>query len=91
VERGHMARFLTASFELRSGASLPASTTDWFSDDDGFTLESSINQAADAGWTAGFGDGTYGYHEVVRREQMAGFLSRWLDTVVDQMDAPLPD
>lgn len=91
VERGHMARFLTAAFELRAGESLASSGTDWFSDDDGLTLESSINQAADAGWAAGFGDGIYGYHEVVRREQMAAFLARWLDTVVEQLDAPLPD
>jgi len=91
VERGHMARFLAASFEVRAGEALPASATNWFTDDDGLTLESSIDQAADAGWTVGFGDGTYGYHEVVRREQMAGFLSRWLDTVVERSDAPLPD
>lgn len=90
VERGHMARFLTAAFELRAGEPLPSPSTNWFSDDDGRALESSINQAADAGWAAGFGNGTYGYHEVVRREQMAAFLTRWLATAVEQTDAPLP-
>jgi uncharacterized protein YkwD len=82
VERGHMAKFLVQSFEYRTGKPLPSPTRDWFPDDDGYVLESDINRIADAGWAGGFSDGTYRHGQTVRRDHMAYFLTRWLDTLV---------
>ena len=70
VSRAQMAGFLVRALGL------PASTTDHFRDDDGVTLESSINALADAGITGGCDDGKYCPKSAVSREQMAAFMLR---------------
>lgn len=70
VSRGQMASFLARAL------SLPASTKDWFTDDDGNTHEANINKLADAGITLGLGGGLYDPDGFVTRAQMASFLAR---------------
>jgi hypothetical protein len=72
VSRAQMAAFLVRALDL------PPSTTDYFSDDDDDTLESSINALAQAGLTGGCGNGKYCHDASVSREQMAAFLKRAL-------------
>jgi phospholipase C len=81
VTRAQMATFLVRAYEF-VGPAL-TSSRDWFSDDDGNTHETNINKAAEAGFAAGRADGTYGPNEVVTREQMATFLARVLDLLVE--------
>ena len=82
VRRDQMASFLARALGL------PASTTNWFDDDDGNTHEASINSIADAGITLGFPDGTYQPAGLVSRAQMASFLKRALD--LDPIIPPPP-
>ncbi len=70
VTRGQMATFLARALDL------PASTTNWFPDDDGSTHEANINAIADAAITLGLADGTFNPNGFVRRDQMASFLAR---------------
>ncbi len=70
VTRGQMASFLARAFDL------PATATDFFSDDNGNTHEDNINRIAEAGITLGFADGTYQPGGNVSREQMGSFIAR---------------
>jgi len=70
VSRAQMAAFLVRALDL------PSTETDYFSDDDGDSLESSINALAAAGLTGGCGAGKYCPDASVSREQMAAFLTR---------------
>ncbi len=70
VSRAEMAIFLDK--ELNP----PATSTDFFDDDDGKTGESSINRLAAAGITAGCGTRRYCPTASVTRGQMAAFLRR---------------
>jgi hypothetical protein len=74
VTRAEMATFLTRAF------SLPATTTDYFTDDDGLFFEPDINAIAAAGITKGCNtDQTlYCPTQNVLRDQMASFLARAL-------------
>jgi hypothetical protein len=76
LNRGQMAAF------IRRALSLPPSTSDYFTDDDGTTFEGDINSIAEAGITKGCNppdndrfcpDGN------VRRDVMAAFLRRAFD------------
>ena len=80
VNRGQMATFLVHAYEY-VGPPLTASQ-DYFSDDDGNVHEDNINKAAEAGFTGGRADGTYGPNDPVLRDQMASFLARVLDLLV---------
>jgi len=73
VTRGQMAAFLARAF------SLPTTTTDYFTDDETSTFESSINRVAAADITGGCGGGKYCPLANVTRGQMAAFLHRALD------------
>jgi hypothetical protein len=77
VNRGQMATFLVRSYEYVAPA-LTASQ-DYFPDDDGSVHENNINKSAEAGFTGGRADGTYGPLDPVLRDQMASFLARVLD------------
>jgi hypothetical protein len=88
VTRAQMATFLVRAYEY-VGPRLTA-TSDWFPDDDGNAHEDNINKAADAGFTGGRSDGTYGPNEPVRRDQMASFLARVLDLLVEGGFATTP-
>lgn len=70
-------RAQAASFLARALA-LPPATQDWFSDDDGRTHEADINRLAEAGITAGCGEGVYCPTEPMTRAQMASLLVRAL-------------
>jgi hypothetical protein len=70
VSRAQMAAFLVRALGV------PPATKDWFSDDDGSTLEASINAMAEAGLTGGCGAGAFCPNRAVTREQMAAFLVR---------------
>jgi Tol biopolymer transport system component len=73
VTRGQMAAFLARAFDL------PGTSTDYFTDDENSTFESSINKVAAAGITGGCGGTKYCPLANVTRGQMAAFLRRALD------------
>ena len=89
VTRDQMAAFLVRTFTFRTGATLPAGS-DSFSDDTGNTHEANINRAATAGFAAGTSTGKYSPRAIVRRDQMATFLARTLDKLVQDGDAVAP-
>ena len=70
VTRGQMASFLARMFDL------PATTTDYFTDDDGTTHETDINSLAAAEITTGCTATTFCPAGPVSRGQMASFLVR---------------
>ena len=72
VTRGQMAAFLDRAFAL------PATTTDFFTDDNGTTFEANINRLAASGITTGCSATTYCPTAEVTRGQMAAFLHRAL-------------
>jgi hypothetical protein len=63
---------------LAKALNLPATTTDYFDDDNGKTGESSINRMAAAGLTGGCAPRRYCPRANITREQMAAFLRRAL-------------
>jgi hypothetical protein len=72
VTRGQMATFLVRALDL------PATPTDYFTDDDGTTHEQNINRVKEAGITSGCTPTTYCPDSSVTRGQMAAFLRRAL-------------
>jgi hypothetical protein len=72
VTREQMASFLAR------GLGLPASSTDYFSDDAGSPHQADINRLAAAGIATGCGGGSYCPTVGVTREQMASYLARAL-------------
>ncbi len=71
VTRGQMAAFLARAFTL------PATSTDYFTDDDGSIFEADINALAEAGIARGCNDGTQFCPTAdVTRGQMAAFIRR---------------
>jgi spore germination protein YaaH len=72
VTRSQMASFLARFLDL------PATSTDYFDDDDANKHESNINRLAAAGITYGCGQRRYCPDGLVLRDQMASFLSRAL-------------
>lgn len=74
VTRAQMASFLVRAFDL------PATTTDYFTDDDGNIHEANINRLRASGITVGCGVGGTAYcpNRKVTRAEMATFLVRAL-------------
>jgi hypothetical protein len=70
VTRAQMASFLSRALNL------PATSTDYFSDDTGDVHETNINRVAAAGITLGCRTNNYCPREPVTRGQMAAFLFR---------------
>ncbi len=82
VRRGEMAAFLVRTYRYRTGAALsPAG--DFFTDDSDSVFSDAINSAATARFVGGFADGTYRPHVAITREQMATFVGRALDALVE--------
>ena len=81
VARSQMASFLARAL------SLPPSSTDFFSDDDGSLHEQAINSVAAHGITLGCGPMVYCPDATVTREQMAALLRR----AVVHAEQGLPD
>lgn len=73
VRRDQMASFLSRAFDL------PATTTDFYADDEGNKHETAINRLAAAGLTVGCGPDRFCPSGAVTRAQMASFLSRALE------------
>ena len=72
VTRAQMASFLARALNL------PATPTDYFTDDEGSSHENDINRVREAGITTGCGAGLYCPASNVTRAQMASFLVRAL-------------
>lgn len=70
VTRGQMATFLVRSLGL------PATSTDFFTDDNNSVHEANINRLRAAGITAGCGGSRFCPNGLVTRAQMATFLAR---------------
>jgi hypothetical protein len=70
VSRGQMAAFLNRAFRL------PATSRDFFTDDETSIFEGDINELAASGITAGCGGTRFCPKPFVPREQMAAFLWR---------------
>jgi glucose/arabinose dehydrogenase len=70
VTRGQMATFLSRALDL------PATSTDFFDDDEGSTHEGNINRIAAAGITSGCDANSFCPDGLVTRGQMASFLAR---------------
>ncbi len=88
-----MAAFLTRAYDHRAqqdGRAVLADGPDYFGDDNGHTQERAINKAAAAGFAGGLGDRVYAPDNGVRRDQMASFLARVLDLVVENGMAAVP-
>jgi uncharacterized delta-60 repeat protein len=90
VERGAMATFLVKAYGYRADQALPAPNEDAFSDDNGTTHEGSTNKAAAAGFAAGVSGSSYAPQRSVQRDQMASFLARVLDLLVEDRLAQPP-
>ncbi len=82
VTRAQMASFLNNVIRELTGARL-ASSTDFFADDAGSPHEANINGLAQRGIVTGTGDDTYDPAGLVTRGQMAAFLAREVDHLVD--------
>ena len=72
VTRGQMAAFLVRALGL------PASSTDFFDDDNGSVFEGNINALAASGITKGCGPTSFCPNRKVTRGEMAAFLDRGL-------------
>lgn len=93
VSRGQMATLLVAAYDERARQAaeppLPAGP-DAFADDNGTTHEKSIDKAAAAGIAAGTASGEYAERSPVQRDQMASFVARTLDLLVESGVAQPP-
>lgn len=93
VTRAQMAALLARAYDYRAAqagqGALPAGGN-YFADDDNHPLQAEINRTAAAGFTGGFVDGSYRPLAGVRRDQMASFLTRVLDLVVQNGMAGVP-
>lgn len=82
VSRAQMASFLMRAYQFRTDETLQPAP-DRFGDDNGNVHETNIDKAAEAGFTGGMAPGVYGPSAVVSRGQMASFLARVLDSLVE--------
>ncbi|MBW3620287.1 MAG: S-layer homology domain-containing protein [Actinobacteria bacterium] len=89
VNRGQMASFLARAYQEITGTALPAGN-DAFTDDDGTTHEDNIDRVAAAGIAAGKTTTTFAPGESVSRDQMALFLARELDLLVEEGFVTVP-
>jgi SpoIID/LytB domain protein len=83
IDRAQVASILQRAVVAR-GVSLPTSSTDWFTDDDGLVHEAAINQLASEGVVTGTAGGTYTPSESTRRDQMASMIARALDLAMEE-------
>jgi len=70
VTRGQMAIFIVRGYDL------PATTLDFFTDDNGKVYEDAANRLAQAGLTQGCAPNLYCGDDTITRGEMAAFLSR---------------
>ena len=84
-----MATFLVRTLQFL-GVPLPGASGDYFADDELSIHEVNINRVAAAGIAAGVSGASYQPDGRVRRDQMASFLARALDYLVEQAGTPVP-
>lgn len=89
VSRGSMATILAKTYRYDAKVLLPPGP-DAFSDDDTDANEGNIDDVAFNGIAVGFGDGTFRPRDPVTREQMATFVARLLDVLVERGHAAPP-
>jgi hypothetical protein len=89
VTRGQMATFLVRTAQYVTDQALPIGRH-WFRDPDPIHGDN-VDRAATAGVATGFSNGTYRPGVDVHRDQMASFLARLLDLVVEAGHAVPPD
>ncbi len=87
VTRAEMATFLARTHDLVAAEPLRPSA-DRFSDDDGSSHERSIDQVSAIGIAAGTSGTRFEANAQVRRDQMATFLARLLDLLVEGGEIP---
>ena len=87
VSRDQMASYLVRAYEQHVGAPLPDGGN-WYNDDDGSVHEKNIARAARAGLTGGTSPGRYAPLAFTDRGQVASFLTRLLDMLVENGRAP---
>ena len=88
VTRGQLATYLASAYQAITGAALsPGDVT--FPDDAG-THQDNIRRIAAAGFAAGFPDGEFKANLSTRRDQMASFLMREVDLLVEEGRISLP-
>ncbi|MTV27453.1 PKD domain-containing protein [Nitriliruptoraceae bacterium ZYF776] len=83
VRRDQMASFLHRLLRV-SGTELPANAPDAFRDDDGGVHEEAINDLAALGIVQGRGGNSYDPSGAVTRDQMASFLVRTLEAILER-------
>ncbi len=89
VTRAQMAAFLARVAEHVTGEALPPGP-DAFADDAGSVHEAAIDAAAEAGIATGLAPGAFGPSGSVSRAQMASFVARLLDLLVEEDHATVP-
>ncbi len=90
VRRDQMATFLNNAYEEIVGSRL-TSTQDYFTDDGDSVHEDNINAVAAAGLAAGKTSTTYAPLDPVQRDQMASFLARETDLLVEKGEIAKPE
>lgn len=78
----------TTAAALRYAGVLPRTAEDHFADDAGHRAERDINDLAHAGVAAGRSAGEFSPGSLLRRDQLASFLVRGYDLIVDGGSAP---
>lgn len=93
VTRAQLASLFVRAYDYRArqagGPELPPGEN-WFWDDRGSVHEGAINRAAQAGFTGGSGEGRYTPGNGIRRDQIAGFVARVLDLLVERGHTQVP-
>ena len=95
VTRGQMATFIREASRVAGVTIPPVGDEDYFVDDETSSHEGNINAIAKVGLAAGAGtntnnDAIYKPDDVVRRDQMASFITTTLDSLVEGEDIQPP-
>jgi hypothetical protein len=90
VRRDQMASFLTRLLELITDEELAEAVEDYFDDTRGSVHRGPINALAGLGIAAGRAKGIFDPSSEVRRDQMATFLMRLVDRLVEKGDVKVP-
>jgi hypothetical protein len=83
VTRGQFAALLDRAYVARAGESLMEGP-DRFADDETSVHEQSLNRLAQAGVVSGTGAGQVRPADVVRRDQLASMIARFIDLLVER-------
>lgn len=90
VRRDQMASFLVRLLELVGAEELEDTFEDYFDDDEENTHSGAINALAGLGIATGRSEGAFDPASPVLREQMASFLTRLLDKLVEDGEVRVP-